>query len=275
MSDIPDEPFPDTLEHAIEIACQAHPELDPDSFTFPEQGQQNFVFFADDKVIRLPRNAWTAQSMPREVQALGLLKDCPVKIPQVIDYDPDVHIMILTKVRGAPLDDKAVQKMSKQDQKHIAKQLAQFMSFIHQGVRLTPKDRDVLRSDSSYFHKQIKEKLREIEQENINEGLDLIIEDIQTYLFAYETLEDSDVLIHGDIMFSNILYDPDTKDIGIVDFTGMEMGYRHLDFRKLLDYPRPFFDMIIESYQDITGITPDLKLVKTAHAALKSYHREL
>lgn len=242
------------------------PDLTDVEFELPPQGAQNFVLIHDQQVIRVARHEWAAKTMERETKILRLLEaNSPVSIPRFLDMLPDYHMMRITRVAGRHLSAEEIQRLSEKEMQNIAGQLADFMAYIHEGLLLSDEQKATFRYDPSYFHELVFPRIAMLLTQDLSKDQKELLEKAKCYIEDYDLISDDIVLTHGDLTFGNILYDDKTNKIGIVDFTGSSMSYRHLDFKKLLSYPKSFLRSVLTAYKDKTGHDVDIELTKTAY----------
>lgn len=260
----------DAQKHARVI----YPDLADVQFEIPPQGQQNFVLIYKDNVIRIARHEWSAKTMPCEAAILKLLEpNCPLSIPILYNCVPDQNIMRTSRVTGRHLTDKDIEKLPHDRIHAIADQMAGFLAHLHGGVILSADQMELFCYNPGYFHGRVLPRIDTLLQNSETpKGHRVLLEKAKSYLTNYDTLSDDNVLTHGDLTFGNILYDDAKGTIGIIDFTGASVGYRHLDFRKMLSYPEPLFNMIIEAYENKTDQEIDVDLVKTAYCLNRTYN---
>ncbi len=249
------------------------PALENAEFEIPEQGQQNFVLLHNNTAIRMARHEWAAKAMARESEILRLIApDCPAAIPALIGRIPEHHVMRTTRVPGQPLSPQILEQLGETQQRTLAIQLAEFIAHMHEGVPLSEEQKLSFRADPTYFHTQVRNLIETKMTANITPGYRKKLEDAKDYMDHYNDIADDIVLTHGDLMSGNILYDENSGKIAIIDFTGASVGYRHLEFKKLLTYPPHFLNAVITHYEEMTGYKVDLDLVRKAYSLNEAFN---
>jgi len=253
--DDPDE----QVRYAQEYARLIYPDLADVEFIIPEQGEQKFVLMTDDDVICIARSPELSPFMQSEAETLQTLEQVEgVATPSVNDFQPDNHIMRVSKLDGTALTPERLDAMTPEKQKELASRIGVFIGKMHdalpQGKKINMPWKDYAPSNiSSAFG-------MEADPDNRSR-----IKAAENYIIGNANIEDGVVTLHSDLHQDNIFYDEESDTLGFIDFTGVKSGYRHREFMKLYrSYPEQFLDDIIAGYTHQTGRDIDKGLVEVS-----------
>lgn len=250
--DDPDE----QVRYAQEYARLMYPDLADVEFSIPEQGEQKFVFMTNDEVICIARSPEVSTIMQSEADTLNTLEKVDgVETPTVNDFQPDNHIMRVSKLDGTALTPERLASMPPEKQADLAQRMGVFIGKMH---NVLPQDKKITMPWKDHALSNISSAFgMEADPENKSR-----IEAARSYITDNTTIDDSVVTLHSDLHQDNVLYDEDSDTLGLIDFTGVKSGYRHREFTKIYrSYPEPFLDGVIAGYSQQTGQVIDKSLI--------------
>jgi len=210
------------LEIAIDYAQKIYPDLAGEDFIIPEQGMQKFVLLTENEVVCIAREQGVSDLMQDEAKILGELdgKLSSTKIPTVIDFQADNHIMRISRLSGEALTPEKLAILTPEKQSDIAKRIGVFIAEMHtalpQGGEIKMPWRELALSNLSILFAN--------ESDPENKQRKLAAED---YINDNKKIQDDSVMLHSDLHPDSILYDETTDTLGVIDFTGAKAGYRH------------------------------------------------
>src|SRR4051812_22145388 len=112
------------IEQAQRYARAIYPDLADQVFEIPRQGWEYLTLLTAREAIRLPRHEIVAAAMDAEVNAhTRLAGKLPFPIPAIVDYQPDNHIMRMTRVPGVALSQRKLAARPEAQQRDIARQI--------------------------------------------------------------------------------------------------------------------------------------------------------
>ncbi|MFV0626416.1 MAG: phosphotransferase [Alphaproteobacteria bacterium] len=160
--------------------------------------------------------------------------------------------MLSTLVRGEALSEKAYQSMDIVEKKNLAQSLAQFMSDLHSSI-LPSENNENSNLEQFFNDKNVKRKIDKVSRlmpKHISEKMSGIFSEFESdnNLFKYETM------CHNDLVKGNLLYDKDSKKLGVIDFGDVDRNEIYADFGNLMrlgQLPDEFGVSVIKEYNSL------------------------
>jgi aminoglycoside 2''-phosphotransferase len=207
----------------------------------------------DGTIYRIAKTVETARQYTKEVQLLPHIRvSLEVEIPLPISnsYDPSMipsGIMSYQKLKGTPLQP---DRLSPNNLPAIAKQLAKFISELHQiPVHTLPPSCPQEVNNKAHLR-----ELRANTQDLLSQALTRR-ELLTLTSWWEETMEDEAfythpiVLCHGDLWYANILTDECCGQItGIIDFSAMHIGDPAKDLATQSYMGDDFYKLLLREY---------------------------
>lgn len=244
-----------TTAHDPKILLQRISDNFPDihwsSYKYIDDGWDHEILILDqDLVFRFPNNKEYLKLLENEIKVLKQLTPIvSIKIPNYIYIAPDYSFAGYQIVPGTPLLKELFNRLSPSDRNKVAEQLASFLSTIH---TLEEQGRD-LSSVAKSDMPETQQHLREQAERHLKGVLDK-----NEYVIVQEILDDVDMLlkkelprafIHGDVYHNHLLWDEATSQLGIIDFSDMNLGDPAFDFAELYEYGDDFVREVYDYYQ--------------------------
>lgn len=78
------------------------------------------------------------------------------------------------------------------------------------------------------------------------------------------------MFVHTDVGYGNILYDPATGRVSFIDFASCRVGYRHIDFMKMANFPHDVQMSCLAAYNAQTDCPLDRDMIELARKAVNA-----
>ncbi len=215
------------------------------------EGWDHYVLILDNKyVFRFPREADYKNQLFDEIRLLEYLRPkVKIPIPKYIYIAKDKSFAGYEMLSGVQLKKEVFRKLSKQSQKFIAKQAAEFLTTLH---KISLKDvkafripktktqwlyRDLVRNTKKYIYPRIPSRDQELIENYLRE--------FKKYL-KFPNL----VLAHCDFYHDHILLDLQKKQISaVIDFSDRHINDPAIDFTELWIYGSGFVHEVYKHYK--------------------------
>lgn len=220
----------------------------------PAQGQVNLtVFLGGELVLRIPRTRRGAEQLSKEAVVIPLVQDAGVPTADLIGYDPTRSVasapyMVLHQVHGGTFAEQPVDPVRR---RRTLESLGETLATLHQ-VRLS-KTGPLGAIPAPY-------------EFSFSEVLDRLVEAGEIGSAQYEWLAErfavlqpegpslaDPVLVHRDVISSNVMVDREGRVTALLDWGSAEWGSPARDFVGLpiRALPDPLF-----GYRSILAVTP-------------------
>ncbi len=228
------------------------PELSWRSYEYIDRGWDHEVLILDGRLVfRFPNDDFYLRRLSAEVEILGRIGSLSaVRVPQYSYLAANAGFAGYPLVPGATLTKQHFDSLSVDDRAEIARQLAALISLMH---TLSEDDvggevGSIAASDLDETHAQIKSQAR-ARLPSVLSAADMTV--------VREIIADSDlllaepfspVLIHGDIYSEHLLWDGRERQLGVIDFSDMNLGDAAFDFAELYEYGDDFVKEVYRHY---------------------------
>lgn len=225
-------------------------------FEVVEHGWEQHVLVDHEKniVYRYPRNQNAADKLADEVAVLESLRHTIFNVAIPVLRHHNAQYTVYDYIPGDVIDETTAKDLTDDQAEKIGHDLGIFFSILH------ATNPEVIR------HKSTKQtaSLLEYYVERINKAKDAdFYAHAQNLLAKIKHDDDDEVVVHGDLHGLNMVIDPISKNlIGIIDFSELELGNRHQDFRKIFMADSRFLDPAISAYLSTTSVSLDAEKVK-------------
>ena len=211
------------FEQQWQTAKKSHPE---NGFEIVEHGWEQHVLVdhAKNLVYRYPRNKNAFNKLTDEVAVLRELHQATfnVAIPVLREHTADYTVY--DYIPGDVLSDDIIADLTDEQLASIGHDLGIFFSILHSTSPDVVKSKATRQTTSLYDY-----YARRIEGAKTAD----FYEKAHDTLLSIAGDTNDQVVVHGDLHGLNIVIDPVTKNLsGIIDFSELELGNRHQDFRK-------------------------------------------
>lgn len=233
--------FKDSWEHTKQL-------VKPQTQEIVEHGWEQHVLI-DHKnqiVYRYPRNQNAADKLVDEVSILSALNRHAwnVAIPRIREHTR--HFNSYDLIEGEVLDVKLIARLSDTQIGEIGLELGIFLAKLHKINPSIIDSRQTKQSGSlfDYYESRIATKPAAHFYQPAIHDLNQLKNIIST----------SQVVVHGDLHGLNMVINPRSlKLVGIIDFSEVEVGDPHQDFRKLFMTDERLLEPAVEAYVNAGG----------------------
>lgn len=242
-------------EKYIDLVRSNFPEVSFDEVTLVTKGWDNDVLILDDKCIfRFPKRENSKKIFVSEVKLLEYLQPgSPVDIPKYEYLAMEEPFGGYLKIKGEEMLPANLQKVEETNQRLIAKQLGDFLTFLHSTPIEVANSAGFYEESDGYWWSQGRtaERYESIKKllfpKLTRDEVAWISHQFDTYL---ELKFDFDLtVIHSDFVRDHIFFDGISKITGVIDFADVELGDPALDFTGLWDYGESFVIKVLEHYK--------------------------
>jgi aminoglycoside phosphotransferase (APT) family kinase protein len=249
------------LEDALSIINEYYTGVKIENFKIIGSGFGSVIIESNEGMIfRIAKNLDTAKQYVMECEVLPQIKNyLHMNIPKPIwhifnNTSAPYGIMAYRKLKGNSIDPIAYNKINQTSKYVIAKEVANFISLIHQvpydkfnfdnipKIKNDKKTLMVLRENTFEF---LKWKLTADELKKMEDWWEKILSDDTFYYYK-------PTLCHGDTWYENILVDDSYSHVvGVIDFSNMMIGDPAVDLAPPLYLGKEFFDVILQQYTKV------------------------
>lgn len=238
-------PPEDLFNQHWKSAKQTHPDA---GFEVVEHGWEQHVLVdhPNNLVYRYPRNQNAANKLADEVAVLRELHKLQFNVAFPILREHTDDYTVYDYIPGDVLSDEVIGKLSHDQITTIGHDLGIFLSILHTA---NPEivDKKLTKQSTSLYEYYA----RKIEHAK---GMDYY-NHVRDLLLSIASEESDQVVVHGDLHGLNIVINPDNKNLaGVIDFSELELGNRHQDFRKPFMADSRLLDPAIQAYKSSCGI---------------------
>jgi aminoglycoside phosphotransferase (APT) family kinase protein len=217
-----------------------------------EHGWEQHVIIDSKKsvVYRYPKGESGLAKLKDEVFILEELEKLPwdIDIPHLMEFDGKRAKYRL--VRGRVLDNEMLNSLSNPQIAEVGYGLGNFLANLHACPKSIVRHKAWVQKGSLFGY--YKHHIMSARQENPWKAKALKALDI---LRGFKPRDDSDVPVHGDLHGLNIVIDKSSKKlVGVIDFSEVETGTRHQDFRKIFTTNERLLRPSLRGYKDACGI---------------------
>ncbi|WP_199623451.1 aminoglycoside phosphotransferase family protein [Paenibacillus alkalitolerans] len=211
------------------------------------------VFIVNEELVfRFPRTRRDTDYLPYEIAFLNDMKDkMNVVLPDYSFIPKSGDFAGYKIIPGTILAPWIFKNLNRKDKEAAVTQLIEFINRfhhmdLHDFAQYQPREREDFIAIEQRIEKELVEKL--FPKLPCNE-----VEIIKNfYIEAHELFQDipNRCATHGDLYAFNVLWDRDTSQIGVIDFSDLLIGDPAKDFEVFYDYGREYAEM---AYQLYTG----------------------
>ena len=245
------------VELAKKYICTIYPDISEADLKDPEPGEQKFVFIAGNDVFYVARNREISALMRQEhdtLETLASLKTL-VSTPEVRDYQAENHIMRVSRLNGKPLSE-SLDSLPTETLRSIGQRLGSFIAQMHHHL---PQE---LEAHTALYEVALAKVSKAFDTAS-SERETQRIHDVQTHAMRSIESNNKTVTLHSDLHPGNILYDPETDELSVIDFTGLKPGARYREFIKPYAHmPTDMFNELKNSYKELSGHKIDDQLIQ-------------
>lgn len=220
----------------------------------PVQGQVNLtIFLGDELVLRIPRTARAAELLSKEARVIPLVRDAGVPTPELISFDPtlraaSVPYMILRRVHGTTL---AAQAPDSTHRRRALGSLGEILATLHR-IRCNPSGPiAAVPAPYTFSPSEVVDRLAEAGEIGSSQS-DWLLERFTLLQPDGPSLADP-VLLHRDVIPSNVMVDHDGSVVSLLDWGCAEWGS---PARDLVGMPIQALPDLLAGYRSAPGGAP-------------------
>lgn len=237
-------------EVLLALITKNFPEVSWNSYKYIDEGWDHEVIILDNKLVfRFPNDDEYLEHLQNELKVLPrLLSLVKARIPDYKFVAPDSTCAGYELVPGETITKEYFDSLSAEERASLASQLAEFMSTMHTLIKKGHDFSSVVPSDMTEHQEQLREQAVKYLKGTLTG---------QEYAAAEEIIKDTDtvlarghpiVFLHGDMYQRHLLWDQNSKQLGIIDFSDMNRGDPAFDFAELYEYGKDFVQEIYDQY---------------------------
>ncbi len=233
-------------DHFLKIWLNATAQHKGSAWESVEHGWEQHVLVdhTNNIVYRYPRNQNASNKLADEVSVLSALNQVRfnVAIPRILE-----HKKAKTSYEYIPGDiisEDKTRSLTNDQAEKIGQDLGEFLAILHSVNPVVANSKKTKQSISlyDYYLDRIENAKDELFYEHVI-NLAKKIKPQKPY-----------VVMHGDLHGLNMIIDPLTNRLtGVIDFSELELGDRHQDFRKIFMTDERFIDPALKVYKKLSG----------------------
>ena len=187
----------------------------------------------DEYIFKKSKHKEAAENMKKEISVLRYLEGkLPLEIPRIEFYDADVNRCGYKEIKGTILSPEMYSSMNNEEQKQLAKDIANFLIQLH---ALPLPEIDDLELDVIEDYKNDYEALKSMIYDKIPSQSKEYLDKLFSRILTDEKITKYSVaLCHNDLSCNHIIM-RNKKVIGIIDFGDVAITDRDKDFVYLLE----------------------------------------
>jgi len=247
------------LEDALSIIKEYYTGAQIENFKIIGSGFGSIIIESNDGIIfRIAKNLETAKQYIMECKVLPqIINYLDMNIPKPIwhiynNTSAPYGIMAYRKLKGNSIDPITFKKMNQVNKSVIAKEVANFISLIHQvpyknfdNIPIIKNDKKALIVLRENTFEILKRKLTDYEIRKMEDWWEKILSDDNFYYYK-------PTLCHGDAWYENILVDDNYSHVvGVIDFSNMMIGDPAVDLAPQLYLGKEFYDATLQQYTKV------------------------
>ena len=237
----------------IDLITKKFPAVSFTNTTLITKGWDNDVVLLDNNyVFRFPKRENSKNRFPAEVKLLKYLAtDSPLPIPAYNLISTEPAFGGYTIIDGKEMEPGLVKELDRNTQELIAKQLGDFLAFLHSTPLTVAHDAGFQEEPNGYWWGEKRtseryERLQKLVFPNLTQ------KEVIWTTHQFETYLDLDfsfkrTVTHSDIKSDHIFF-KDNKISGIIDFAEVEIGDPALDFAGIWSYGEEFLIKVLNYY---------------------------
>ena len=268
-------------KHTTSVFLGTVPNFNEPMIYFPKQGNSAYTVIVrkkegEEEVFKAPRidnisddnefkevYAWDrVEQIKLEGRVLEHLHGMGLPVPELTYEGKETVFIGMTRMKGVKLDSVVIDKMTYQEKRQLAKDIAGFIAGFENAI--SDRDAEILGfNGDAYTTWELKPEDSQLALSNsavikaLGENADFCRDMQKAFEKKYEKeyRDVPQVPSHGDLHFGNILYDPETKKLsGVIDFGGVGFTRPELNFGAFSQKCKDdFTSMLCEEYSEKSG----------------------
>lgn len=213
-------------------------------------GWDHTIIVLDEKIVfRFPKAKEYKDELRNEIQLLHYLKKrVEVGIPEYDYIAKDKSFAGYDMLSGRELTCSQFRRLSAWEEDAVARQLAGFISTLHATPRPVITRCNVRTENQEKLYEDLVRDTRELLFPRFRKEDIRLTEEYFSELKGALSHDYSNALVHNDLTSGHILWDSQSKQINIIDFSDRAFGDPAIDFSSLPGYGAGFTEKVFELY---------------------------
>jgi aminoglycoside 2''-phosphotransferase len=212
-----------------------------ESWSLLGSGDNNLALLVNNQwVYRFPLNSGAADSQAQEVDILRAVHGrlpVPTPNPEIVVTIPDFNwpIVAYRAIAGGILDQDEIDLLDAAQLSRLGRDLGRFMTTLHGSPRSLFGESKIRVHDNRERWDKLVDDARQFLQPRIeSSSWNRLIRKLSKTVAKIRDFEFDPVLRHGDLGFSNLLFDPAMRLTGVIDFGSAGYGDPATDIAALI-----------------------------------------
>lgn len=212
----------------------------------------NDVFIINDRyVFRFPRVEQTKKHLKHEIDFLKFLKNrVAIKVPQYIFVSKNFDFAGYKIIQGDALSPSVFKSINKKNKEKVIDELITFINAFHsinldEFTRYNPFTKEYFISIETRIEKELREKLFPKLTKNEIEMIKKFYEESKKYIQNIPTYCPT----HGDLYAYNVIWNKNTSEVGVIDFSDYMITDPARDFEVFYDFGPEYAETAYRKYR--------------------------
>ncbi len=227
------------------------PDVTWTSHRYLTHGWDHTVLVLDEALVfRAPKAQAYRDALANEAGLLRYLRPrVDVGIPDYVYESADGSFAGYPLLAGRELDVATFGRLSDTERERIAKQLATFLTALHEAPKPVVRECGVSRQDPQKDHEDLRRDTEALVLPRLTPREVRIVGAFLAELASELQSTPPTCLVHGDLNGAHILWDAKSRQVNIIDFSDRSIGDPALDFDGLMGYGHDFAGRVLELYR--------------------------
>ncbi|MFI5240111.1 MAG: aminoglycoside phosphotransferase family protein [Candidatus Saccharimonadia bacterium] len=228
------------------------PKLNWSNYQYVDEGWDHEVIILDNQIVfRFPNDPDYLEQLTVEIAVLEKLAPLvdSVTIPKYSYISEDKKFAGYNYISGTTLTKDIFDRLSRKEVNEIARKIASFLTLLHTCISKGYNFQEVPLSDlletRSEDRIQVEKYLKPSLSHRDFQLVEMILTDVEGLVLNNLPA----VLLHGDIYSTHLLWDAGQMNLGIIDFSDMNIGDPAYDFAELYEYGEEFVRLVYQYYE--------------------------
>ena len=221
------------------------------SHRYLTHGWDHAVLILDEALVfRAPKRQAYRDALANEARLLRYLQPrVDAGIPDYVYESADGSFAGYPLLRGRELDVATFGRLSESERKRIAEQLATFLTTVHETPKSVARGCGVSDQDPRKDYEDLRRDTEALVVPRLAPREVRVVGAFLAELAAELQSTPPTCLVHGDLNGAHILWDAESRQVNIIDFSDRSIGDPALDFDGLMGYGRDFAARVLERYR--------------------------
>ena len=227
------------------------PDLRWTSHRYLTHGWDHAVVILDEAfVFRAPKAQVYRDALADEVRLLRHLRPrVDVGIPDYTYRSADGSFAGYPLLPGRELDVASFRALSDSQRERIADQLAAFLTAVHEMPKSIARELGVSEPDPRKDFEDLRRDTEALVLPRLAQHEVPVVRAFLTEMAAESRAVHPTTLVHGDLSGEHVLWDAESQQVNIIDFSDRSIGDLALDFAGLQAYGNEFIEQVLERYR--------------------------